>query len=386
MALAILSRALPALAEGLSRLPAVSESEPLWALLARLLEAHAPSGGANLPGAVGGEITLLAAELALGDRAISQIGSTGNAAIWLGAEQPTADVVIAAHMDRPSFRVRDASSGELYPICANRFPPGEYRVAARAVRFGRGRLAVSAEGVLVSRRETGAESLHFEARHGELAWHDTVLIAAPPSFDGERVSGTGLDNSLGVLTVLLAAAALRAVEGVMIEQGRRCLFVFTDQEEGPPDGFFGHGAARLTHALPPPTVGCVVVDAHTAGPGLVPQPGAGVSLSAASGWGRGAVVPPNYHALALDLAAGLNALRPGTAQINTGYLSRSDDMMLGRWTPILGLCGPPMTDPHTGHETAYLRDVKSGAWWLAHFLAAVLGLAPDLAPLYALRR
>ncbi len=386
MPLALLSRALPALTEELSRLPAVNESGPLRAMLARLLEAHAPSGGANLPGAIGGEIALLATELGLGARLIPQIGSTGNAAIWLGADKSAADVIVAAHMDRPSFRVRDASRGELYPICANRFPPGEYRVMAKAVRFVSGRLVVGAEGTLVSRREAGAESLRFAAQRGELAWHDTVLIAAPPSFDGERVSGTGLDNSLGVLTALLAAAALRSVEGVLSEQGRRCLFVFTDQEEGPPDGFFGHGAARLTSALPPPTIGCVVVDAHTAGPGLVPQPGAGISLSAASGWGRGSVVPPNYHALALSLAEDLNALRPGTAQFNTGYLSRSDDMMLGRWAPIVGLCGPPMTDPHTGHEAAILGDMQSGAWWLAHFLAAVLGLAPDLVPLYALRR
>ena len=386
MPLARLSRALPALTGELSRLPAVKESGSLRAMLARLLEAHAPSGGANLPGAIGGEIALLAAELGLGERMTPQIGSTGNAAICLGADKSPADVIVAAHMDRPSFRVRDVGSGELYPICANRFPPGEYRVMAKAVRFVSGRLALAAEGVLVSQREAEQESLRFEARHGELAWHDTVLIAAPPSFDGERVSGTGLDNCLGVLTALLAAAALRAVEEALIEQGRRCLFVFTDQEEGPPDGFFGQGAARLTGALPPPTIGCVVVDAHTAGPDLVPELGAGISHSAASGWGRGSVVPPNYHALALDLAAGLNALRPGTVQINTGYLSRSDDMILGRWAPILGLCGPPMTDPHTGHETADLGDVKSGAWWLTHFLAAVLGLAPDLAPLYALRR
>jgi hypothetical protein len=114
--------------------------------------------------------------------------------------------------------------------------------------------------------------------------------------------------------------------------------------------------------------------------------GGGISHAAASHWGRGSIVPPNYHALALDLAAGLNAVRPATVQFNTGYLSRSDDMILSRWTHILALAGAPLTDPHTGQESAHLGDVQDGVWWLAHFLAATLNLVPDLAPRYALGR
>jgi hypothetical protein len=92
------------------------------------------------------------------------------------------------------------------------------------------------------------------------------------------------------------------------------------------------------------------------------------------------------HALAVDLAAGLNAARPGTVQMNTGPLSRSDDMILGQWTKILALIGPPLTDPHTGQESAHLNDVQNGVWWLTYFLAAVLNLDPDLTPRYALGR
>jgi len=374
----ILNRILPGLSDALKQ-----QTKPdVWAMLKRLLEANAPSGGANLLGGIGDDIAVLADQLGLRERVIPQLGATGNTAIWLGADKAAADVIVVAHMDRPSFRVKAVADGSLFPICAIRFPADEYRVAAKALRFERGRRVVGAQGLIAYHK--GDNTLRFEASKGQLAWQDTVVMDVTPVCDGDVVIGTGLDNSLGMLMALLAAAALRQDEAEL--KARRCLFVFTDQEEGPPEAFFGPGAARLMHAVPPPTYGCVVVDAQTAGPGLVPQMGAGVSYSAASGWGRGAIVPPNYHALAIDLADGLNKARPGTVQINTGHLSRSDDMILGQWTRILALSGPPMTDPHTGQETAHLSDIQSGAWWLAYLTAAVLNITPDLTPPYALGR
>jgi putative aminopeptidase FrvX len=380
----VLNDAVP-IQEALVDLPAVNFSDPLWEMLKRLLVAHAPSGGANLLGGIGDDIAVLAEEVDLGAYVEPQLGSTGNTAISLGSEK-AANVVVVAHMDRPSFRVKSVDEGTLYPICANRFPQGEYHVSAKAVRFDRGRLVVGAQGVLISQKAEGQEALRFESALGTLAWQDTILMDVNPVCDGSTVTGSGLDNCLGVLMALLTAAVLRQIEDIMIEQDRRCLFVFTDQEEGPPDGFFGHGAARLMHALRPPTYGCVIVDAHTAGPTLDPKLGKGVSHGAVSGWGRGAVVPPNYHALALELAGTLNAVRPDTIQMNNGHLSRSDDMILSQWTRILALSGPPMTDPHTGRETARLSDIQSGVWWLSYFLAAALNLVPELAPKYALGR
>lgn len=378
-----LRRAVPELPAALDELFALRDDNALWPLLSRLLDAHAPSGGANLPGGVGEVIGALANELGLGARWLPELGATGNAALWLGATG-AADVVAVAHMDRPSFRVRAPESGALFPICANRFPEGDYRVGAKALRFADGRLVVGARGTIVSRRENGRDSVTFEASEGSLGWHDTVVMAAEPSRSADgSVTGTGLDNALGVLTALLAAAALARVERALVERGARLLVVFSDQEEGPPDAFFGHGAARLAHAIPPPR-GVVVVDAHSADAPDGPRLGGGVSHGSASGWGRGSIVPPNYLALARDLAAGVNRDRPTTVQFNSGYLSRSDDMALGRWAKVMALAGPPMLHAHTGDETARLSDVRSGAVWLAWFLAA-LTLAPDLDARYALR-
>lgn len=386
MPIDILNQALPALSESLKQQPAVNEVGPLWEMLKRLLAAHAPAGGANLLGGIGDDIAVLADGLGLRDRFISHLGSTGNSAIWLGSDKSTADLVVVAHMDRPSFRVKLLDQAILYPLCANRFPAGEYRVPAKAVRFERGRLVVRAEGMLVSRKNDPTESLHFEVKRGQLAWQDTILMDVHPVLDGDKVIGSGLDNSAGVLVTLLAAAVLRGIETVLRERERRCLFVFTDQEEGPPSGMFGHGAARLTHALPPPTYGAVIVDVHDAGPDTVPQLGNGVSYSAASKWGVGSIVPPNYFSLAVDMAESFNQIRPTTVQLNTGYQSRSDDMILGQWTRILGLSGPPIMEAHTGQETARLGDLQDSVWWLTYLLPALMNLVPDLTPRYALAR
>src|SRR5690606_20328483 len=150
----LLRRAVPGLPAALENLSALQSDDALWPLLCRLLDAHAPSGGANLPGGVGEEIGALADALGLSARWIPELGATGNAAIALGADGP-ADVVAVAHMDRPSFRVASPKSGALFPICANRFPEGEYRVGAKALRFVEGRLAIGARGTIVSRREDG---------------------------------------------------------------------------------------------------------------------------------------------------------------------------------------------------------------------------------------
>lgn len=386
MPVEILNKALPALQENLNRHAALNDLETIWDMLRRLLSAHAPTGGANLLGGVGDDIAVLADSLGLRDRITPHLGSTGNTALWLGADKPVADVVVTAHMDRPSFRVRSLADSTLYPICANRFPPGEYRVSAKAVRFERGRLVVSAEGMLVSRKQDDTESVHFESKRGKLDWHDTVMIHVHPARDGQNVVGTGLDNSLGVLTTLLTVAALRDIEGIMRERERRCVFVFTDQEEGPQTALFGQGAARLMHTLPPPTYGCVVVTAHAAGPDLEPQLGQGACHGTASRWGQGSIVPPNYCTLAVDLARNLNVQRPGTVQMNHGYISRSDDVLMNQWARVLALIGPPTSNPNTGYESAQIGDIQDSVWWLAYFLAVALNLVPELTPHYALGR
>jgi putative aminopeptidase FrvX len=386
MLLDTLQQSLSAIPNTLQSHPVVNSSDQLWDYLRRLLLAHAPSGGSCLPGAIADEIARIADDLGLARRFEHNLLRTGNSAISLGAQKPTADVIVVTHMDRPTFRVRSLEKETLYPICANRFPDGVYRTGAKSLRFEKGQLRVGARGSLISERSNGQETLRFEGQDGELAWHDFITMDVDPQLEGDAITATGLDNCLGTLTVLLTAAVLKEVGETFIEQERRCLFVFTDLEEGPPEAFFGHGAARLTHALPPPTYGCIVADAETAGPGFMPVPGQGTSHGFASSNGKGSVVPPHYQALAVQLAEDMNAARSGTVQLNYGYISRSDDMALGRWTRILALSGPPMQNAHTGHESANLSDIQDGIWWLSHFIPVVLNIVPEFVSQFALDR
>jgi hypothetical protein len=351
-----------------------------------LLLAHAPSGGACLPGAITDDIASIADELGVAENFQHNLLRTGNSAIALGAQKPIADMVVVTHMDRPTFRVRSLEKETLYPICADRFPDGTYRVGAKSLRMEQGRLTVGARGSLISEHTDGHSTLRFKGQQGELTWHDFITMDVEPQLDGDIITASGLDNCLGTLVVLLTAAILKQTEDILIEQDRRCLFVFTDLEEGPPDVFFGHGAARLTNALPPPTYGCIVADAETAGPGYMAIPGQGTAHGFASSNGRGSVVPPHYQALAVRLSEQMNAERPGTVQMNYSYISRSDDMALSRWTRILALSGPPMRDAHTGHESANLSDIQGGVFWLSHFIPAVLNLVPEIVAEYALER
>jgi hypothetical protein len=368
----------PGLQTALLTHPYLTGTERLASDLQRVLLALAPSGGTWLPGAIAGEIHTIAAGLGLGDHFIPRLGSTGNAALWLGEPGEKADIILSAHMDRPSFRVRDAASGELYPMCAIRIPGEAYRAGAKALRFVDGRLQVSAQGDLLLEDRDGQIVIHFETAKGELGWQDSVVMDAVPLLQDGIISGTGLDNCQGVMVALGAAYALRSLSG------RRVLVVFSDLEEGIPDAYFAHGAARLAGLLPAPTYGAISVDAHTAGAHDGPAIGGGACFGTVSGWSRGSIVPPNYIALGIDLAHALNAAQPGSVQLYPGYLSRSDDVPLGRWTQVLGMIGAPMLAPHTVSERVALGDMQRTIAWLALYTAAALALAPELARKYAL--
>lgn len=375
----------PGLRRALEEHPFISDRVLLWdTALRRLLKANAPSGGAGLPGGIGDEIATIVEALGLKDRFIPEIGSTGCAGIWIGAQKEAPDIVIPAHMDRPTFKVKRVQDGTLYPICAIRFPANAYHVKAKAMRFDDGWLNVAALGTMMYNKQPSAETLVFQVETGELRWYDLITMDVEPSLQSDVITGTGLDNCLGVVTALGAAAALREIEGALAARNRRVLFVFTDLEEGNPEAFFGHGAARLTYAMPPPTYGVIICDAQSASPDSTPVLGEGASHGSVSAWGRGSTVPPHYLALAVELSAALNGIRPRTVQMNTDYLSRSDDLALNRWTKVLGMIGAPMLAAHTGHESAWLPDIQSAIWWLTHFTMASLGLSPELNRAFAL--
>lgn len=347
-------------------------ADAIFGYLRRLLAAPAPNSGASLPGAVGEVIGDIAAELGLSLSTDPRLRATGNLAIEVGAATAAADLLITAHMDRPSFRVLNLADATLYSLCAIRVPHSQYRCRAIAVRYRAGRLETAAEGALQFGEIEGARQIRFEVESGSLAWGDTVLMAAEPRLVDGRVIGTGLDNATGVVLALLSARALSAFCDDIAARGIKVIFAFTDQEEGPPIGLFGQGASRLAHALPPPRLGFINIDAHNVDASTGHVPGIGASHAFVSGYGRGSVVPLDYQALATDLAEAVNRARPGTVKLNYGYVSRSDDMLGSLNARCLGLTGVVLENAHTTEETVALGDLVAGVMWLSAFVSKIL--------------
>ena len=336
--------------------------------LSRLLDAPAPANSCTLPGTVGDVIGAIATELGL---ACAPIGSTGNLAVEIGDTAAALDLLVTAHMDRPCFRVLHLPDATLYPLCAIRVPHDGYECEARALRYVDGRVTVTATGVMKFREDGDGYRITFRADDGELAWGDTVMMHTAPRVSDGLVSGTGLDNAIGVLLLLLSAHFLSRYAPDAFA-GRRVIFAFTDQEEGPPIGLFGQGAARLAHALPPPRIGFINVDGHNVDETTEHRVGVGASHAFVSGNGRGSVAPLDYQALAESMADEVNQQRAGTVRLNHSYVSRSDDMLLSAWTRCLGLTGVIVANAHTTEETAALGDMVSAAHWIPAFIMQII--------------
>ncbi len=342
--------------------------EAIFAKLSRLLAAPAPANSCILPGTVGDVIVALAHDLGL---TCATLGASGNLGIEIGNPDAPLDLLVSAHMDRPCFRVRQLADGTLYPLCAIRVPGAGYQASAIALRYFDGRVTVTARGKL--RFEAGGSDyrIRFHAESGELHNGDTVMMHKSPQLRDGRVIGTGLDNAIGALLALLSARVLKEYSDVA-EGGRRILFAFTDQEEGPPIGLFGQGAARLAHHIEQPRLGFINIDGHNINEAAGHTLGVGASHGFVSGDGRGSVVPMDYQALAESLAAQVNRERSGTVRMNYSYVSRSDDMLLSAWARCVGLTGVIVANAHTTEETAALDDIVAAAHWIPAFVLAAL--------------
>ena len=291
----------------------VCASDTIFDNLSRLLAAPAPANSCQLPGTVGEVIGAIATELHL---PCAPLGSTGNLAIEIGDPAAPLDLLVTAHMDRPCYRVLNLDEATLYPLCAIRVPHNNYECEGIGARYVDDRVIISARGKLRFVEEGGDYRISFRVESGDLRWGDTVATYTKPTVSDGLVIGAGLDNGVGVMLALLSAHALRQYAAEAMA-GRKIIFVFTDQEEGPPIGLFGQGAARLAHILPPPRLGFVNIDGHNVDESLGHVPGVGASQALVSG-----------SRARLGCAAGL----PGAGGITGG---RSEPSATGHRPPQL---------------------------------------------------
>lgn len=370
------------------------QKDAVWDLLKGFMEAPSPTGSLALSGTILDTLSAAASQANLEVNFTPNFNNTGNPAILLGSKNEPIDLLVDAHLDKPTFGVAEVTHTEqgqrvmLYPYCANRFPPGEYQVKARALRYDEQQqsVIVSGRGILHSWRADGKNDvLSFELTEGELDFTNLVIFDTSAWREGDQIHGPGLDNAAGVTMLVVTASILKGIESLLALQGRNCLFTFSDQEEGPAGSLFGQGASKTAFALQPPRLGSIVVDVHAAGEAYGITLGGGASFGFASGGGRGALLPLNLQRLHLALSDDLNQRKPGSIQHNRGYFSRSDDFTLAHWSKILGLVGVPAADIHTGNEKGNLSDLLGGVLFLSHLIPIVLGLSPTLTKRYQLQ-
>jgi putative aminopeptidase FrvX len=357
------------------------------------MEAHSPTGSVALPGTIIDTLTSSVEQASLTENYYPNFNNTGNAAILLGAKKDQIDLLVDAHLDKPTFGVADVVDAKyrkraaLFACCANRFPQGRYQIEARALRYDESKqiVAVCGRGVIQSYRAEGLRNeLFFEAYEGEIDYTDLVVFDTLAQRQTDGIAGPGLDDGAGVTILLATASILREIESLLEAKSLNCLFTFSDQEEWPAESFFAQGASKTTFALRPPTFGSIVVDVHTAGEGYPIKLGNGISCGFVSAQGKGAIMPLPYQRLTAMLISDLNGRAPQTAQHNTGYFSRSDDYALMRWSRMLGLLGIPAVGIHSGKEEGHLGDVRGGIIFLSHYIPVVLGLSSTLADQYQL--
>jgi hypothetical protein len=373
-------QAVPNLEQAIRKQMLVDNRDSLWIVLRQLLEAHAPSTGVTLPGAIFDQVSDIAAMFGLADRLDPNIGGAGIPGLWLGVAKEQVDLVVVARLDRLTLRIQqflEPSTAVVVPACGFDLQGYDAQYPAKAVRFDpeSGKLGVSARGKL----SHGQNGLCFEAEQGALDWQDVILLEPLSRRQGDWVRGAGLDNAAGVLCALGTAAIIRRIEEHLLEFDQRCLFIFPDHRD-----HLMRTLVNLNQQTPlAPLIGTVFVEGQYAQEAL-----GGVRYEAgaayAFGSSRGLFIPMNYQQLTRDLAAAFGRLNPSTAQYNPAGQSQAFPGAEACSHRVLGLMGPPLGEQHVGLEVANLKDMQACVWWLSAYLAVVLNLVPSLTARYVL--
>ncbi len=291
---------------------------------------------------------------------ISNFQHTGNAALLLGRARRAKQVWLLAHLDQISYLV-DPGIGSLYdliPLCYHMQRSGTRPGVALAFDLMQHTLVVTARGEI----QVQDGRVRFALTEGgPIGPGHRVVYESRFDYDASSGRMTGyLDDSVGCVAMLLAAAVLRAYP-VEVFIG------LTDEEEGPvSDGnqAFARGGRRLLRHFDVPSL-AIVADSHEAEPmerGSGPQdlrPGDGAVFVERSSAGRGAPTPPHLYAVQQQLSGALATRGIRLRENWGGYTARSEDVNASAVTPNVALFGYLASDRHyaAGVPTAHLADL-----------------------------
>lgn len=264
-------------------------------------------------------------------------------------------IVFVAHADEISYLVGDGvllpgnAPGDpaalpLIPYC-NHNAQMDWPGSAWRYDSTRSALKQTATGTI----RTGADGAGgwrawFSVADGGVEPGDRIIYdTATPPVDGDRLQGK-VDNALGATALLAAAVALHRL-GLNVP----VWFLFTDEEEGPPqtNANFARGLRRLLNAMNFPAETLFVeIDAHEIPSGQQPRPQARFAEQAR--FGHGAVTPPHLYIPFRHFATELSTAGIPISE-NRGYVSRSDSVaLMERYQNVL-LWGYDAYDTHYRH-------------------------------------
>ena len=219
----------------------------VWEWLKKFMEARSPTGSISLPGTIVDTLTSVVNEVGFTENYSKNFRDTGNAAIFLGEKKDQVDLLIDAHLDKPSFGVAELINTKphrqavLFACCANRFPLGEYHVNAKALRFDETKQMVTdcGWGLIKSYRGDGQQDkIIFEIRDGEVDYTDLIVFDTKARLEGSSVIGPGIDDGSGVTIILGAASILKTIEPLLKAKSLNCMFTFFIRKNGQQKVFF----------------------------------------------------------------------------------------------------------------------------------------------------
>ncbi len=202
------------------------------------------------------------------------------------------------------------------------------------LRYVDGRVRVTANGVIRFQSTGNDYRITFRAETGELAWGDIVMAHTTPKVSEGSIIGSGFDNAIGVLLLLVSAHLLN--KHVRI-----------------PSRDAGSSSSSLTRKKVRPSAYSVKAPRgwrmswNHRGLDSSMSMGTTSTKPPAMSW---ASAPRTPSSPAMDAARScrwiikrwpsrwlgeVNKVRPGTVRLNYSYVSRGDDMLLSTWTRCL---------------------------------------------------
>lgn len=273
------------------------------------------------------------------DRYQNNFKHTGNDVVVFGDDP---QIIFFAHADEISYLVGETDQRSenipLIPFCKHK-ASSEHPAKCLHFDYTEQKMVEAATGTIFTKTIDGQPQPFFHIITGKVEPGDRVIFAYDLTLQGDLIYGKH-DNAAGVMVSLLALTAL-----AKLQPEQSAWFVFTDEEEGLPDGnsMFGRGTRRFLRQIDLPANTLVVnIDGQDYPPDSIPSL---ALLAEKESNCKGAVTTPDLYTSFKAFAKLIS--EPGMSiSENTGYVSRSDASIAMEYFRNILLLGYPSVNAH----------------------------------------